>query len=266
MIDEFPPSQPLFTFDHQDFSEEVGDLPGGSVVVEGESFSVEYLFRLDLLVHLVSSGGDIRNLPEDHLEEDDADRPDISLQAIGFLLHHFRCHGGDSSESGLLHFVEGVNFFGEAQVCDLIDSVMGENVLGLEIPVYDTVLMHFRDAINDLLENKYSFFFGNSLLHVDFGLERAPVAEFDDHDLERFVLVDVEASDDIVAVAEHHQLRLRFAEASANLLHAVAGVEFDCLEVQNFDGHNGLGFIVHALVDCSEGASPDFIVDHVFAD
>jgi hypothetical protein len=97
-------------------------------------------------------------------------------------------------------------------------------------------------------------------------LKSAPVTEFDYHYFEGFVFVDVEASDYIIAVAEHHQLRLCFAETSANLLYSLTGVKLDCLEVQNFDGNNIFCLIIHAFVYCSEGTSADFFVDDVFAD
>jgi hypothetical protein len=79
MIDKILPAQSFLTFDHQNFSEEIGDLFGSSVIVKAKIFSVEYLFRFDLLVHLVSSRGNIGNFSKDHLEEDYTNRPDISL-------------------------------------------------------------------------------------------------------------------------------------------------------------------------------------------
>ncbi len=97
-------------------------------------------------------------------------------------------------------------------------------------------------------------------------LQHAAVAELDYHDLEGVVFVDVVASHDVLAIAKHHQLRLGFAEAAADLAHFLVGLELDCSQIEHFDSYHAFGLVVHALVDLSECAASDLAVYDVFID
>lgn len=97
-------------------------------------------------------------------------------------------------------------------------------------------------------------------------LQHATVAEFDDHDLERIVFIDVVASDYVIALAEHHELGLGSAEAATDLAHFLVGLELDCPEVEHFDCHHALCLVVHAFVDLPECSPSDLVVDDVFVD
>ena len=79
MGNEFLPPESALTVDDQHFFEELSHFCRGSVPVEAEFFSLEYLLGAYFLVHLVGVGGAVGHLSEDHLEENDADGPDISL-------------------------------------------------------------------------------------------------------------------------------------------------------------------------------------------
>jgi hypothetical protein len=129
------------------------------------------------------------------------------LESIRKTLHDFRSHGGNGSKGGLLELIL-VNLLGESHICDLVHSIVGENIFSLEISMYNLMPMHFlkynmsySNAINYLLQYKYSFLLGNPLLFIDFLLQRPPVAELDYHYLQRFVFVDVIAPDHVLAFA-----------------------------------------------------------------
>lgn len=64
----------------------------------------------------------------------------------------------------------------------------------------------------------------------------------------------------------HHQLRLSPAQSSPDLTDLLTRVQLDCLQVEHLDGDHLLGLVVHALVDRSEGAPADLIVDDILAD
>ena len=97
-------------------------------------------------------------------------------------------------------------------------------------------------------------------------LKHTAVAELDYHDLQGVVFVDVVASHDVLALAEHHQLGLGFAEAAADLAHFLVGLELDCSEIEHFDSDHAFGLVVHALVDLSECAASNLVVYDVFID
>ena len=73
MRNKFFPAKSLYRVNNHNIFQKPSYLCRSSVVVEGESFSFQYFFGLDFLIHLVGVGGTIGHLPEDHLEEDDSD-------------------------------------------------------------------------------------------------------------------------------------------------------------------------------------------------
>lgn len=90
---------------------------------------------------------------------------------------------------------------------------MAQNILGFQVAMYNLMTMEFlkyyysySNTIYYLLQNKYSFFFRNSDLHLDFILKSASVAELNDHYFKGFVFVDIVTLDYVLAIAEHHEL------------------------------------------------------------
>ena len=68
------------------------------------------------------------------------------FKSIGLSPHDLRRHGSDGAESGLLQLII-LNLFGKAHICYLIDSIMGENVFGLEIAMDDLMTVEFLNTL-----------------------------------------------------------------------------------------------------------------------
>lgn len=68
----------------------------------------------------------------EHLEQDDADGPDVGLVAIVTLLDHLRGHVQGRAADGTILLIELVQSFGEAEVCDLNAEVRLHKVHVLE--------------------------------------------------------------------------------------------------------------------------------------
>lgn len=127
-------------------------------------------------------------------------------------------------------------------------------------------MIAYCKSIDDLLDYHNCLFLGDSYFFIDLLLQHSAIAKFDYHDFEGVVFVDVIASHDMLALAEHHQLGLGFAETTSDLAHFLVGLELDCAEVEHFNGDHALGLVIHAFVDLAECASADLVVDDVFVD
>lgn len=88
-----------------------------------------------------------------------------------------------------------------------------------------------------MFEDEDGLSFWDSGFGFDFLLEFASVAELHDDEFEVFVLVDVVAFDDVVAVADHHQLGLGLAESFFYLFDLGVGFFVYLVEVDDFDGY-----------------------------
>ena len=145
VVQELLPIHPLILIDYQQSLHQVDDalrwLDAFDFALIGED-----VLGKDLLVHV---DGLHRLVGEDSVGEfvdDDADRPNVGLQSILFLAHHFGGHGDDRPKDcaeGHFFSLSDGQHLGEAQVHDLQDPVVEHDVLGLEVPMEDVVFVHF---------------------------------------------------------------------------------------------------------------------------
>ena len=70
--------------------------------------------------------------------------------------------------------------------------------------MYNLIPMQFCEAIDDLLYYHNRLFLRNADLFVDLVLKHTSIAVLDDHYLQGIVFVDVIATHDVLALAEHH--------------------------------------------------------------
>lgn len=170
-----------------------------------------WVFEKSLGLYLVVEGAGSKRVVRvhsiQHLEENDAERPDISFQAIRFAAHYFRGHGcdrpqGSAFDLGVL--LRDLQLLRKPEVNDLIGAIMRHNVFCLQVPVDDVVAMQFHHADNDVFGDHHCFRLRDPAFLVDFGLQGLSVAVLDCHDFEVIVAVDVEALDEVWAVALVH--------------------------------------------------------------
>ena len=79
---------------------------------------VEIAF-VDLTLELGSVTRMERRLSIHHLEQDDANGPDVSLVAILSLLDNLRCHIQRSTANGTVSLVQLIESLGEAEISNL---------------------------------------------------------------------------------------------------------------------------------------------------
>jgi hypothetical protein len=94
--------------------------------------------------HLNEVGDGIRlegTHSEDHLEEHHSDWPYICLIWVDFSLEDFWGHIDGGAKHCLGHLVGRVEVLAEAEIAQLDDAVMKENIIGLHIAVHDIVLI-----------------------------------------------------------------------------------------------------------------------------
>jgi len=70
---------------------------------------------------------------------------------------------------------------------------------------------------------------------------------------------------DIVTAAETHDFVLALCELQPNLAHPSITLLHYAADVDDLDGVDELGVLVHGFVDLAKSALPDFLVDAVFA-
>lgn len=141
----------------------------------------------------------------------------VYLHAIRHPPHDLRSHGDDGPESGMLDVVVGHDHLGKPEISQLVNAVVNQDVLRLQVPVDNIVLVKlltrlankYRKPEDQLLENTDSLLLAKPFLTHDLALQSPIVAVLDDHDFETLVFVDLVALQHVLAVACHHQFRLR---------------------------------------------------------
>lgn len=85
-------------------------------------------------------------MPEKHLVKDDSQGPDISFIGVNLSFENLWCHVDWWAEHGFSHLISRVEIFTEAEVSELDDSVIEENIIRLEIPVQNVVLIKYLES------------------------------------------------------------------------------------------------------------------------
>lgn len=84
--------------------------------------------------------------------EKDSQRPDVEGVVVSFVLDHFWRHVLEGSTEGI-PLLAVVRLNAPAEVADLDDvAFFNEDVLGLDVPVNESLLVHVVDARADLDE------------------------------------------------------------------------------------------------------------------
>ena len=76
-------------------------------------------------------------------------------------------------------------------------------------------------------------------------------------------MVDIITFDNVLAVADHHQLRLSPSQSLLDRLHALVGDVVNVVKINNFDCDCFGSIRADSLVDCSVVAFADFFGDDV---
>lgn len=115
-------------------------------------------------------------MAEDHFIEDDAEGPDVGLVRVDFALEDFGGHVDGGAQHGLGHVLGRVEVLAEAEVPELDDAVVEEDVVGLHVAVHDVVLVEDLEGLKHLLEDEEGLLLGELLLLGEESLEGAAVA------------------------------------------------------------------------------------------
>jgi len=75
--------------------------------------------------------------PVKHLVQNDAQRPDVSANIINESLEDLRCHVDGRPHHRLRHVALFQQLLAEAEVCQLDNSIVEEDIGGFQIPVQD---------------------------------------------------------------------------------------------------------------------------------
>ena len=90
--------------------------------------------------------------PENQLEQNDPQRPQVTLFVIGFPFEDLRSHGDWCSAVGLHHDLFSCLFFGKAEVCQLDGEVFFDQNIGqLQVSMSNTFGVNVHDSLADTL-------------------------------------------------------------------------------------------------------------------
>lgn len=96
----------------------------------------------------------------EHCESADANGPDVDFVAVTFVCFgdKFRAEVVRGSTHRVLALVVVVELGGESEVCNFDCAIAGDKeVVWLQIPVYDSVVVEIAESVHDLAENLPGF-------------------------------------------------------------------------------------------------------------
>ena len=111
----------------------------------------------------------------EHFVEDDADGPNIGLVGVDLAVEDFGGHVDGGAQHGFRHlgFLET---FAEAEITNFEDAIVEEDVIGLEVPMHDVVLVEDLEGFEELFEDEEGFFFLEGVFLPEEPLQSAAVA------------------------------------------------------------------------------------------
>lgn len=102
-----------------------------------------------------------RHVSEEHLEEEDAERPPVQRERVPLLLDHLGCHILFRSTNRLRQFTL-LEVAGHSEVDETNVAILAEHhVLQLEVPVYDITFVQMAKCADYLDSVELSLLFGN---------------------------------------------------------------------------------------------------------
>ena len=217
----------------------------------------------DLLVDLrdefFQTGGLVGSLAVKHLIEYHSHRPNITLGGVGAAVENFRAHIHGASHEGLMNLIEFSAFLvilGESKICDFVGLVLDEDIGGLEVSVYDGVLVQVLIAADELFDDDDGLGLRQFLALFENILETALVAQ---------LLEEVDVVGRLLHVIQLHDVLVLYRLHNLDLV-LQRLVEFlgILLDVRSRDGlHRDEVTVsdVRALVDLPIGAAADLLVD-----
>lgn len=86
-------------------------------------------------------------MTEHHLIQNNTQGPDVSFNRVNLSLEHFGRHVDRGPQHGLGHVLGRAQVLAEAEIAQLDDPVVEEDIVGLHIPVHDVVLVEDLECI-----------------------------------------------------------------------------------------------------------------------
>ena len=100
-----------------------------------------------------------RNESREHNEGDDTRAPNIDFFTVVLLLHNFWWHVDRTAEL-LVRLILFFEEFSEAEICQLNDQflrILYQDILWLDVPVHNALLVHVVDRVEQLPGNILGF-------------------------------------------------------------------------------------------------------------